>query len=151
MKPEKKALESSVVKQVFGILEDSTLNEFVRNQLSEKKKIKDLFIAVFKVLDIEDNISLFGTLISFGSNLCFGKHMPRFRELLKKDFGDLMNEIVALVNYVLKNLKQDKKKTQEFIQLKTKEMKKRERKDLEEREKEHKNNVADRILLKQTL
>jgi len=33
LNPEKKSLESSVVKQVFGILEDATLNEFVRNQL----------------------------------------------------------------------------------------------------------------------
>jgi lipoprotein NlpI len=67
--PETKSLEASIVKQVFQILEDATLNEFVRTQLAEKKRIKDLFIAVLKTLDLDENISLFGTLISFGSNL----------------------------------------------------------------------------------
>lgn len=67
--PEQKNLEASVVKKVFTILEDATLNEYVRTQLSEKKKIKDLFVSVIKALDVDQNISVFGTLISFGSNL----------------------------------------------------------------------------------
>ncbi|CAI2384675.1 unnamed protein product [Moneuplotes crassus] len=151
LNPEKKALESSVVKKVFGILEDATLNEFVRNQLSEKKKIKDLFISVLKALDVDENISLFGTLISFGSNLCFGKHMTRFRELLKKDFGDLMNQILEMLTYVIEKLKEDNQEKQEINQLQAKKMKKKERKALNEREKIFKKKIADRVLLKQTL
>lgn len=59
-----------------------------------------MFISVLKALDIDENISLFGTLISFGSNLCFGKYMTRFRELLKKDFKDLMDQIIKMIIYV---------------------------------------------------
>jgi hypothetical protein len=82
--PEKKNLEAKVVRKVFSILEDATLNELVRTQLSEKKKIKDLFVSVIKALDVDQNISVFGTLISFGSNLCSGKYQTKFREMLKK-------------------------------------------------------------------
>lgn len=150
--PETKSLESSIVKHVFQILEDATLNEFVRNQLSEKKRIKDLFIAVLKALDLDDNISLFGTLISFGSNLCFGKNMGMFRELLKKDFGDLMNEIVDITIYVVDNLKKKDQEIQDGMnQMKAQKMKKRARVELLEREKEFKQKVADRVLLKQTI
>jgi hypothetical protein len=33
--------------------------------------------------------------------------MGMFRELLKKDFGDLMNEIVSMIVYLIDNLKKD--------------------------------------------
>ena len=149
--PEQKSLEGSVVKQVFGILEDATLNDYVREQLSEKKKIKDLFVTVIKALELDENISLFGTLIGFGSNLCFGKYQTKFREMLKKDFGTLMNEIVTMVNYVIDKLKEDHKISDDFKTEKQKRLKKSAKRRLEEEEKEHKKKVADRILLKQTL
>lgn len=149
--PEKKSLESSVVKQVFGLLEDATLNDHVRAQLSEKKKIKDLFISVIKALDLDENITLFGTLISFGSNLCFGKYQTKFRELLKKNFADLMNEIVNMLTYVLQRLDEDKQAKDNIKTQKEKKMKKKERKRLEEEEKQLNQKIADRILLKQTL
>lgn len=37
---------------MLNILEDGSLNDLIRGQLSEKKKIKDLFINVIKSLDI---------------------------------------------------------------------------------------------------
>ena len=144
-------LESSLVKNIFSILEDATLNEFIRNQLSDKKKIKDLFISVLKALDLKENTALIATLISFGSNLCFGKYEARFREYLKKDFGDLMNLIVNMVTFILENLKEDRKVKEEINEMKSKKLKKKEKKELEKRENKNKQGIADRTLLKQIL
>jgi hypothetical protein len=39
------------------------MNEFVRENLSEKKKIKDLFLVVIKSIDIKENRKLVSSLI----------------------------------------------------------------------------------------
>ena len=57
---------------VIDLLEESTLNEFIRNSLSEKKQIKELFLGVIKVLDVHQNSKILVSLISFGTNLCYG-------------------------------------------------------------------------------
>lgn len=77
--------------------------------------------------------------------------MGMFRELLKKDFGDLMNEIVSMIIYVIDNLKKDDQIQEGINQMKAQKMKKNARAELLEREKQFKQKVADRILLKQTL
>lgn len=39
------------------------MNEIVRESLSEKKKIKDLFLAVIKVINIKENRKIVSSLI----------------------------------------------------------------------------------------
>lgn len=149
LSPEKVSLDSDIVYQVFNMLEEATINDYCRGQLSEKKKIKDLFIAVLKALDVKENTKLFGTLISFGSNLCFGKYETKFRELLKKDFGDLINELIVIINFIIDGIKEDYKEEDQIKELKQKKLKKRQKRELTEREGDLKKRVHDRILLKQ--
>jgi len=60
---ESKTLESPVIHKTLEILETASLNEFVREHLSEKKKIKDLFLVVIKAIDIDANRKLVSSLI----------------------------------------------------------------------------------------
>jgi len=60
---EGKLLEPAVVHCILEILEDASLNEFVRESLSEKKKIKDLFLVVLKSISIQENKKLVSSLI----------------------------------------------------------------------------------------
>jgi hypothetical protein len=69
------------------------LNHLIRQSLSEKKKIKDLFINVIKVLNVQDHTKVLVTLLSFGTNLCYGKENFKFRELLKPNFEDISVEL----------------------------------------------------------
>ncbi len=57
--------------------------EFVREGLSEKKKIKDLFLVVIRSVDIEKNRKLLSSLIQFASNLCYGT--GKFRTMLRSE------------------------------------------------------------------
>jgi hypothetical protein len=57
------------------------MNEFVRLNLSEKKKIKDLFLVVFKSIEARENRRVLSSLIQFVSNLCFGN--GKFRTMLR--------------------------------------------------------------------
>lgn len=50
--------------------------------LSEKKKIKDLFMVVIRSIDIAENRTLVASLIQFVSNLCYGTN--KFRRMLIK-------------------------------------------------------------------
>lgn len=59
------------------------MNELVRDNLSEKKKIKDLFLVVIKSVDIQQNRKLIGSLIQFVSNLCYG--VGKFRVMLRAE------------------------------------------------------------------
>lgn len=59
------------------------MNELVRESLSEKKKIKDLFMVVIKSIDISQNRKLVSSLIQFASNLCYGT--GKFRTMLKTE------------------------------------------------------------------
>ena len=48
--------------------------------LSEKKKVKDLFLVVIKAINIDENREVVSSLIQFASNLCYGT--GKFRRLL---------------------------------------------------------------------
>ena len=48
--------------------------------LSEKKKMKDLFLVVIKSIDVKQNRKLVASLIQFVSNLCYGT--GKFRKML---------------------------------------------------------------------
>lgn len=80
---EGKTLDSDHVQKVLEILETSSLNEVVRESLSEKKKIKDLFLVVIKTVDLALHRKLVSSLIQFVSNLCYGT--GKLRTMLRGD------------------------------------------------------------------
>ena len=73
-------LEAHHVHQILEILENGSMAEPVRNNLSEKKKVKDLFLVVIRSIDIDENRPVVSSLIQFASNLCYGQ--GKFRRLL---------------------------------------------------------------------
>ena len=60
---EAKTLAPENVHRILEILETSSMNEQVRLGLSEKKKIKDLFLVVFKSIEAKENRRLLSSLI----------------------------------------------------------------------------------------
>ena len=68
---------------VLEILETGSMNEGVRGNLSEKKKIKDLFLVVINSIEISKNKKLISSLVQFFSNLCYGT--GRLRQMLAKE------------------------------------------------------------------
>lgn len=80
---EGKTLEGAVIHQILEILETASLNEFVRENLAEKKKIKDLFLVVIRSIAINENRKLVSSLIQFVSNLCYGG--GKFRVMLRSE------------------------------------------------------------------
>ena len=72
-----------MVHQILEILESATMNEFVRESLSEKKKIKDLFLVVINSINITENRKLVSSLIQMVSNLCYGT--GKFRQMLRAE------------------------------------------------------------------
>ena len=58
-----KVLESNVIFMILEILEVGSMNELVRESLSEKKKIKDLFLVVINSIDVGENKKLLSSLI----------------------------------------------------------------------------------------
>ena len=71
------------VEKVLGVLEQGSMNEEVREGLSEKKRIKDLFTVVIKSINIQENKKLVASLIQFVSNLCYGT--GKFRTMLRNE------------------------------------------------------------------
>jgi len=69
---EGKILSKADMLTIMQILESGSLNEIVRGNLSDKKKIKDLFLVVIKSIEIAKNKELISSLIQFFSNLCYG-------------------------------------------------------------------------------
>jgi hypothetical protein len=51
------------VHRILEILEGASMNEFVRLGLSEKKKIKDLFLVVIRSIEAKENRRLLSSLI----------------------------------------------------------------------------------------
>lgn len=49
--------------RILEVLEAASMNEFIRLQLSEKKKIKDLFLVVFRSVEAKENRKLLSSLI----------------------------------------------------------------------------------------
>ena len=56
------------------------MSEPVRMNLSEKKKVKDLFLVVVNAIEVDKNREVVASLIQFASNLCYGT--GKFRRLL---------------------------------------------------------------------
>jgi len=56
-------LDSAIVAQILTLLENGSLVESVRLNLSEKKKMKDLFLVVINSIDIKQNRKLVASLI----------------------------------------------------------------------------------------
>lgn len=60
---EGKTLDPEQVHRILEVLEAASMNEFIRLQLSEKKKIKDLFLVVFRSVEAKENRKLLSSLI----------------------------------------------------------------------------------------
>lgn len=65
------------------IIEEGTHNQIVRDGLSEKKKIKDVFLVVVKSINLKEQRTLVASLLSVVGNLCYGTN--HFRNLLKSE------------------------------------------------------------------
>ena len=68
------------IHMILEILENGSMSETVRMNLSEKKKVKDLFLVVIRSIDVDENRQVVASLIQFASNLCYGT--GKFRRLL---------------------------------------------------------------------
>ena len=89
---------------MLELLENASMNEFVRENLSEKKKIKDLFLVVINAIDINQNRKLISCITQFASNLCYGN--GKFRAMLRSENS---NSFFSILKKVLKSTeKQDK-------------------------------------------
>ena len=73
-------LSADSIHKILVILENGSMKEVVRMNLSEKKKVKDLFLVVIRAIDIDKNREVVSSLIQFASNLCYGT--GKFRRLL---------------------------------------------------------------------
>ena len=80
---EQNTLSNERVLAILTLLENASMHEEVRSDLSEKKKIKDLFLVVINSINIKENRQLVSQLISFASNLCYGA--GKFRRMLVND------------------------------------------------------------------
>ena len=56
-------LEASHIHKILEILENGSMTEPVRMNLSEKKKVKDLFLVVIRSINIEENRQTVSSLI----------------------------------------------------------------------------------------
>jgi hypothetical protein len=68
---------------ILQILETASMNDIVRSNLSDKKKIKDLFLVVIRSIEICKNKYLISSLIQFISNLCYGN--GKLRQMLARE------------------------------------------------------------------
>lgn len=94
---------------MLEILENASLNEFVRESLSEKKKIKDLFLVVINAIDINENRKLVSSLIQFVSNLCFGN--GKFRTMLRTENTSSFFQTLKRILKSAERLERDDKPT----------------------------------------
>lgn len=56
-------LDSEVIFKLLAILENGSMVDIVRENLSEKKKIKDLFLVVIRAVNIDENRRLVASLV----------------------------------------------------------------------------------------
>jgi hypothetical protein len=101
---ETKTLSSADMLIILYILEAGSLTESVRVSLSDKKKIKDLFLVVINTIEISKNKALCSSLVQFFSNLCYGTGM-----LLKMLARENANEIISLLKLILDQIKVEQK------------------------------------------
>jgi len=94
------------------LLENGSLNDVVRGILSEKTKIKDLFLIVFRSVEITENMLLISSLIQFVSNLCYGtgKFRVKLTQEDPKEFMTTLNDALLKIekSYICK---EDKSKS----------------------------------------
>jgi hypothetical protein len=97
------------------MLEQATMNEFIRLNLSEKKKIKDLFLVVFHSIEAKDNRKLLSSLIQFVSNLCYAT--GKFRTMLRAETpADFLGTLTSLLQSTA-DVETDKQKNSDRIVL----------------------------------
>ena len=101
---EGKTLAYSDMLIVLEILETGSMNEAVRGNLSEKKKIKDLFLVVVKSVEISKNKKMISSLVQFFSNLCYGT--GKLRQMLAKDD---QSELMGVLKQILDQIRVDEK------------------------------------------
>lgn len=89
---------------VLEILETGSMNEAVRGNLSEKKKIKDLFLVVVRSVEISKNKKMIASLVQFFSNLCYGT--GKLRQMLAKDD---QSELMGVLKQILDQIRVDEK------------------------------------------
>jgi len=85
---------------ILHILETGSLNETVRSNLSDKKKIKDLFLVVIRSIEIGKNKELISSLIQFFSNLCYGQ--GKLRQMLSREDP---TELMGIFKLILDQIK----------------------------------------------
>ena len=56
-------LEAQYIHKILEILENGSMVESVRTNLSEKKKVKDLFLVVIRAINIDENRAVVASLI----------------------------------------------------------------------------------------
>ena len=56
-------LSADSIHKILVILENGSMKEVVRMNLSEKKKVKDLFLVVIRAIDIDKNRAVVSSLI----------------------------------------------------------------------------------------
>jgi hypothetical protein len=105
-------LPNEIVHRLLTLLENGSLNEVVRGILSEKTKIKDLFLIVFRSVEITENMLLISSLIQFVSNLCYGTGKFRVK-LASEPPSEFMNTLNEALQKIKKSFvcKEDKTKT----------------------------------------
>ena len=96
---EGKTLDYSDMLVILYILETGSMNESVRNNLSDKKKIKDLFLVVIRSIEIAKNKELISSLVQFFSNLCYGQGKLRSM-LAREDTTELMNVFKMILDQI---------------------------------------------------
>lgn len=96
VKLEGSILASVNIQKILTLLENASLDETVRGVLSEKSKIKELFLIVMKSIEVKENMKLISTLIQFVSNLCYGK--GKFRKMLASESPQ---EFLAMIESIL--------------------------------------------------
>lgn len=103
-----KTLDYSDMLIILHMLESGSMNESVRMNLSDKKKIKDLFLVVINSIEIAKNKQLISSLVQFFSNLCFGQ--GKLRSMLAREDP---KELMSLFKKVLDQIKIEQKFTAE--------------------------------------
>ena len=91
---------------VLQILETGSMNEQVRGNLSDKKKIKDLFLVVIRSVEINKNKVLISSLVQFISNLCYGNGKLR-QMLAKEDSAEFMGTLKQVLDQIKVQPKDD--------------------------------------------
>ena len=85
-------------------METGSLNEAVRGNLSDKKKIKDLFLVVIRSIEINKNKVLISSLLQFISNLCYGSGKLKMM-LAKENMTEFMATLKEVLNQINTELK----------------------------------------------